>query len=134
VRNLAFDRPAVEVAQPHSLGSEHGHVAVRQEKHVACMAEDGGNVGSHEVLLVTEADHGSWTVADLRPVWDRLLEVFGPDRLMFGSDWPVCAVAGGWNRWAEAVAELAAELSTAEREAVLAGTATRFYRTEGILR
>jgi predicted TIM-barrel fold metal-dependent hydrolase len=53
---------------------------------------------------------------------------------MFGSDWPVCAVAGGWNRWAEAVAELAAELSTAERDAVLAGTATRFYRTEGILR
>jgi len=84
--------------------------------------------------LVTEADHGSWTVADLRPVWDRLLEVFGPDRLMFGSDWPVCAVAGGWNRWAEAVAELAAELSTAARDAVLAGTATRFYRTEGILR
>jgi L-fuconolactonase len=61
-------------------------------------------------------------------VWDLLLAAFGPDRLMFGSDWPVCLIAGGWNRWAAAVEELVGELSAAEQDAVLAGTATRFYR------
>ena len=78
--------------------------------------------------LVTEADHASWTTADLRPVWDLLLAAFGPHRLMFGSDWPVCVIAGGWNGWAAAVEELLCGLTPAERHAVLAGTATTFYR------
>jgi len=80
--------------------------------------------------LVTEADHARWTTADIRPVWDLLLEVFGPRRLMFGSDWPVCVVAGGWDRWAETVDELVRELSPGDQHAVLAGTATTFYRLE----
>ncbi|MGQ4387989.1 amidohydrolase family protein [Streptomyces sp. SAS_270] len=78
--------------------------------------------------LVTEADHEKWTVDDLRPVWNILLSAFGPDRLMFGSDWPVCVLAGGWNRWAAAVEELLADCSADETEAVLVGTATDFYR------
>jgi L-fuconolactonase len=78
--------------------------------------------------LITEADHRSWTVADLRPVWDLLLGVFEPHRLMFGSDWPVCVLAGGWNRWAATVEELLGDLTPGERHAVLAGTATTFYR------
>ncbi|MCX3058294.1 amidohydrolase family protein [Streptomyces beihaiensis] len=78
--------------------------------------------------LVTEADHEKWTVDDIRPVWEVLLSAFGPERLMFGSDWPVCLLAGGWNRWAAAVEELLAGCSAAETEAVLAGTATTFYR------
>jgi L-fuconolactonase len=78
--------------------------------------------------LVTEADHVSWTTADLRPVWDLLLEAFGPHRLMFGSDWPVCVIAGGWNDWAAAVEELLGDLLPAEQHAVLAGTATTFYQ------
>lgn len=80
--------------------------------------------------LVTEADHEKWTVDDIRAVWEVLLEVFGPDRLMFGSDWPVCVLAGGWNRWAATVEELLAGFSAAETEAVLAGTATTFYRLD----
>ena len=43
--------------------------------------------------MVTEADWASWTPADLRPYVDRVLEMFGPDRLLFGSDWPVCLLA-----------------------------------------
>jgi predicted TIM-barrel fold metal-dependent hydrolase len=80
--------------------------------------------------LVTEADHTRWTTADIRPVWDLLLEEFGPRRLMFGSDWPVCVVAGGWDRWAETVDELVHELSPGDQYSVLAGTATTFYRLE----
>ncbi|MCU7826766.1 amidohydrolase family protein [Kitasatospora sp. DSM 101779] len=80
--------------------------------------------------LITEADHEKWTLDDIRPVWDVLLAAFGPDRLMFGSDWPVANLAGGWNRWAAAVEELLAGCSAAETEAVLAGTATAFYRLD----
>ncbi|MER7755022.1 amidohydrolase family protein [Kitasatospora sp. NPDC097643] len=78
--------------------------------------------------LITEADHDSWTIADLRPAWDVLLSAFGPDRLMFGSDWPVANLAGGWNRWAATVHVLLDDCSADETSAILAGTATAFYR------
>ena len=77
--------------------------------------------------LITEADHDEWTVADIRPVWDTLLAAFGPHRLMFGSDWPVCVLAGGWARWAATVDELLHGLSEDEKQALLCGTATGFY-------
>jgi L-fuconolactonase len=78
--------------------------------------------------LITEADHDRWTVDDIRPVWNILLTAFGPDRLMFGSDWPVANLAGGWNRWAATVDELLDGCSDTEIHGVLAGTATAFYR------
>ncbi|MFJ9742330.1 amidohydrolase family protein [Streptomyces sp. NPDC101166] len=78
--------------------------------------------------LITEADHRTWTLDDIRPVWDTLLAAFGPDRLMFGSDWPVCVLAGGWDRWAAAVEELLHGCSADEAGAILAGAATGFYR------
>ncbi|WP_069773343.1 amidohydrolase [Streptomyces sp. LUP30] len=78
--------------------------------------------------LITEADHEKWTVDDIRPVWDVLLSAFGPDRLMFGSDWPVANLAGGWNRWAATVDELLADCADTEIDSLLAGTATAFYR------
>ncbi|MDX3697391.1 amidohydrolase family protein [Streptomyces europaeiscabiei] len=78
--------------------------------------------------LITEADHDNWTTADIRPVRDILLTAFGPDRLMFGSDWPVANLAGGWNRWAATVDELLTDCADNEIHALLAGTATAFYR------
>jgi predicted TIM-barrel fold metal-dependent hydrolase len=78
--------------------------------------------------LITEADHGTWTTHDIRPVWHVLLSAFGAERLMFGSDWPVCVLAGGWNRWAATMEDLLTACSAAETEAVLSGTATQFYR------
>jgi L-fuconolactonase len=77
--------------------------------------------------LITEADHESWSSKDLRPVAKVLLEDFGPQRLMFGSDWPVCRVAGGWAAWASAAEELLAPLSPADLDQVLQGTARRTY-------
>ncbi|MGW1622072.1 amidohydrolase family protein [Streptomyces sp. NPDC002172] len=78
--------------------------------------------------LITEADHRTWTIDDIRPVWDVLLTAFGPERLMFGSDWPVCVLAGGWSRWAATVEHLLDDCSPHERHAVLCETATAFYR------
>ena len=77
--------------------------------------------------LVTEAEHGTWTRADLRPYAATLLSSFGPARLMFGSDWPVCLLAAPYNRVVEAAEELTAQLSSTERADVFGGTATRSY-------
>ncbi|MGW1562502.1 amidohydrolase family protein [Streptomyces sp. NPDC002144] len=78
--------------------------------------------------LITEANHHTWTIDDIRPVRDTLLAAFGPERLMFGSDWPVCVLAGGWSRWAATVEHLLDDCSPHERHAVLCETATAFYR------
>ena len=77
--------------------------------------------------LVTEADWGRWTVADLKPYVHAALELFGPDRLMFGSDWPVCRLAGTYGQVYAAAFEALGPLSPAERDKVFGGTAVRFY-------
>lgn len=77
--------------------------------------------------LVTEANWERWTPDDLRPYFDVVLEAFGPERLMFGSDWPVALLASGYQRWVETVEGWTAELSASEREAVWGGTAVRVY-------
>ncbi len=76
--------------------------------------------------LVTEA-RPDWTTSDLRPAAEEVLAAFGPARTLFGSDWPVCRAAGGWAPWSAATAELTSDLSPAEREDVLSGTARRTY-------
>ena len=77
--------------------------------------------------LVTEADWPSWTPAQLKPYFDVALEAFGPARLMFGSDWPVCLVASEYERWVRCVREFAAELSPAEQSRLMGGTAIEAY-------
>jgi L-fuconolactonase len=80
--------------------------------------------------LVTEADVESWTVTDLRPYADVLLDGFGAGRMMYGSDWPVCLLAATYDRVVGAAEQLTAQLSDAERAAVFGATATRTYRLE----
>ena len=77
--------------------------------------------------LVTEADWRRWQVADLRPYAEIALDAFGPARMMFGSDWPVCTLAASYPEVLAAAHDLTAGLSPAEREAVFAGTATSVY-------
>jgi L-fuconolactonase len=77
--------------------------------------------------IVTEADWASWTVDDLRPYVEVVLEAFGPDRVMFGSDWPVCLLASPYARWVETAEQLTAGLTASERDAVFGGTARRVY-------
>jgi L-fuconolactonase len=68
-----------------------------------------------------------YTVDALRPAWDAALELFGPSRLMFGSDWPMTVPEGGYRPTYDVLAALVAELSTAEQRDVVAGTAERVY-------
>ncbi|MFH9725382.1 amidohydrolase family protein [Streptomyces sp. NPDC017254] len=78
--------------------------------------------------LLTEADWRTWTVGDLRPYADTLLGAFGPNRLMFGSDWPVCTLAASYGRTLATARELTDGLGEAERAAVFGGTAAETYR------
>lgn len=78
--------------------------------------------------LGTLAAWDSWTVDDLRRYADHALEVFGPSRVMFGGDWPISRLAGGYQPIWEATEELLRGLSTAERDRVLGETAAEFYR------
>ena len=65
------------------------------------------------------------------PYLDVILESFGPDRLMFGSDWPVCLVACDYMKWVALVKEYLGRLSSPEKDAILSGNAVRIYRLEG---
>jgi L-fuconolactonase len=68
----------------------------------------------------------SWTVADLRPVVAEAVDAFGPDRLMYGGDWPVCLLAGGYTRTFDGV-HAALDVSAPELERIHRGTATEWY-------
>jgi len=80
--------------------------------------------------LVTEASRTSWRVEDFIPYVDRALEYFGPQRLMFGSDWPVCLLAASYEQVIEVFQTLLADLSDEERELIFAKNASQFYRIE----
>jgi L-fuconolactonase len=80
--------------------------------------------------VVTEADWQAWTVQQLRPYMDAALEAFGPRRLMFGSDWPVCLLACGYQRWAGIVREFAGQLSPAEQARLFGATAVEAYNLQ----
>ena len=77
--------------------------------------------------LVTEADWTKWTVEDLKPYAAHVLESFGPDRVMFGSDWPVCELAATYDQVYAAARAVTGGLSTSEQDDVFGGTAVRAY-------
>jgi L-fucono-1,5-lactonase len=77
--------------------------------------------------LVTEAHWDGWTPAQLRPYIDTALEAFGPARLMIGSDWPVCTLAGSYQRTMKVVLDAIGSLSHDEQREILGGTAQRFW-------
>jgi L-fuconolactonase len=79
--------------------------------------------------MVTEADHRTWTADDLRPYLDVVFEAFGLERLMWGSDWPVCLLAGSYEQVHAVVEEYTRSFNSEAREAIFGGNAVRFYLT-----
>jgi len=78
--------------------------------------------------LVTEAHHQQWTLGDLQPYINHVLETFGPARLMFGGDWPVVTLASSYPRWIQTALDSTIDLSDAEKAHVFYETAAAFYR------
>lgn len=92
-------------------------------------------VARHENLycklsgMVTEADHKHWSADDLRPYVEHVMECFGPDRVMFGSDWPVCLLAGSYDQVIAVLEELLSSTLNEDAMQKIFGTnAARFYK------
>lgn len=109
-------KPRIEGAPPPEWRRQLRELARRP--HVTCKFSG----------VVTEVIGFRWEAAQLRPYFEEVVEAFGPARLMFGSDWPVCLVASGYADWHGFVADCAAGLSADERSALFGGTAARVYR------
>lgn len=130
LRNLLvlLDRyPAMQVAIDHGSKPQIRDGAFRAW--AADMAELARSTSAFCKLsgLVTEAAPG-WTVDDLKPYVSHLLDVFTPSRLIWGSDWPVVNLAGGYDAWLEATDELLRDLSPTEKATVMGNNAVRAYR------
>jgi predicted TIM-barrel fold metal-dependent hydrolase len=91
--------------------------AVAKRKQVMCKVSG----------IVASAKPGAWTADDLAPIINHTLEVFGPDRVMFGGDWPVCTLAATYRQWVEALKSIVRSRSEPEQRKLLHDNAVRFY-------
>jgi L-fuconolactonase len=91
--------------------------AFRALKHVHCKISG----------ILTE-DGEAWSVERIRPYVDAVIDIFGPDRLMFGSDWPVVNLVADYGRWVDAVETLLGDLTRADQQKIWADNGERFYR------
>ncbi|CAN5619728.1 amidohydrolase family protein [soil metagenome] len=79
---------------------------------------------------VTEADHQSWSIEDVKPYILHAIDVFGEDRIVFGSDWPVVTQAAAYARWIEALDQLTFDLSESTLRKLWRDNGRRFYRID----
>ncbi len=124
--DLLAREPALDVVIDH--GAKPDIAAARFEPWASLLREAARHPRVHCKLsgLLTEAAPGAQADA-LRPYADHLLDCFGVERLMWGSDWPVVELGGGYARWRAVTLELLANVDQAGRDEVLGGTARRFY-------
>jgi len=130
---------AVEFAQRlegHRLVLDHlGKPDIRHgemqewRRHLRALAASG-HVMAKLSGLVTEADWRAWTPEGLRPYLDVAFECFGPERLMIGSDWPVCLVAADYGRTLRLVTDYMRGRPAHDQDAVLGGNAARLWRLD----
>lgn len=141
--NLTFDA----LALPQHLGAlrklldrhpdmrvviDHGSKPLIRDGIISGWAEDMAALASGSQAfckmsgLVTEAKP-DWTTEDLRPYVDHLLNTFGPDRLIWGSDWPVCTLASSYARWLEVTDALLGPVAQTDRDAIFGTNAARAY-------
>jgi predicted TIM-barrel fold metal-dependent hydrolase len=130
-RGLAYDilvrGPAQLACVPDIAGGEWGAWA----RTIAAIAAFPG-VTCKLSGLVTEADHAAWSPPDIARYLDHLLACFGPDRLIFGSDWPVCLLAAEHAAVVDLIETFVARACPGHRDAIFGGTAARVYRLSPI--
>jgi len=108
-------KPEIRARRQEPWASEVAELALRPN--VACKLSG----------LTTEADRHRWVVDDLRPYVEHALSVFGAERILYGSDWPVVDLAGGLRRWLTAVEKLLDPLPARARTAIFGDNAERIY-------
>jgi L-fuconolactonase len=121
---MAFRSAEVPQTGSQPRAPEHDAAQWRQDiarlaerKHVVCKISG----------IVARAAKGSWTPGDLAPIIDHCMGAFGPDRVVFGSDWPVCTPVASLRQWVEALKEVVQSRSEEHRRKLLHDNAVRFY-------
>jgi L-fuconolactonase len=131
-RHLSRLKAFIERYPNLSIVLDHGAKPLIRDRVMEPWATDIATIAAfpHVVCklsgLVTEAA-SDWQASDIAPYAAHILKVFGPQRVLFGSDWPVVNLAGGYDRWREAALSFIAHLNDADRAAVLGGNAQRLY-------
>jgi L-fucono-1,5-lactonase len=95
-------------------------------KHMRALAA-APNISCKVSGMITEADWKNWRPEDLRPYLDVVFEAFGPDRLLFGSDWPVCMLAGTYDQVTRLLEDYVRDLPQTERDKLFGDNAARIY-------
>ena len=78
--------------------------------------------------IIASGAGGKWSVENLAPIVNHTLDVFGPDRVVFGGDWPVCTLAATFRQWVEALRAIVADRPLEERRKLFHDNAVKFYR------
>ena len=91
--------------------------AIGKHKNVSCKMSG----------MVTEADFNIWTPEQIHPYMDTVLEAFGSKRILFGSDWPVCLVAGNYSKIKKLTTDFISQLSKIEQNSIMGNNAIEFY-------
>ena len=107
-----------EIAAGGSRGWAEDMAAIAQHPGVRCKLSG----------MTTEANRRTWCVSDISPYVETVIGQFGFERVMFGSDWPVCLLAGGYGRAWDAINDMLSGITSEEREMVFGRTAALFYR------
>ncbi|MEM9019158.1 MAG: amidohydrolase family protein [Planctomycetota bacterium] len=116
---LVLDHIAKPVIKPGKMDQQWARDFTELAKRPNVMCKLSG--------MATEVRAEDWDDSMLRPYADLALQAFGPDRLMFGSDWPVCLLKTGYERWVSTVLELIGSLSSDEQDKLLCRNAASFY-------
>lgn len=106
-----------EIKAKHKMPWAPQMRAIAQNRNVYCKVSG----------LITEADWKSWKPDDFKPYLDTVFESFGVDRVMFGSDWPVCLLAGTYSQVVQLIVDYTKNLSTDDKEKIFGLNAVRFY-------
>lgn len=131
VAEIAAAHPSLPIVVDHlgkpPIGGDRAAHAAWRAALAAC-ARHPNVVAKLSGLYAATGPLDAWTVDAVRPFVDDALDLLGPDRLLYGGDWPISLLAGGDERSWDAVQQLLAPLAPGERAAILGGTAARVYR------
>ena len=97
------------------------------KRNLDAIAAKGPRVVCKVSGVVASAAGAPWSADDLAPIVNHVLDAFGPDRVMFGGDWPVCTLAASYREWVEALQSIVANRPESERRKLFHDNAARFY-------
>lgn len=117
---------AASTDQPRDLNEPFSHTRQQWMDDMAALAQRP-NVICKISGIVARAIPGEWDASTLAPTVNYCLDTFGPDRVVFGGDWPVCTLVASYNEWATALREIIANRSNEEQRKLLHDNAAQFY-------